>query len=861
MTDKAKFKALSTTNQNFRYSQTSSNSTENSELDYYLYCYSQGYRNLEKGYWRGVLRAKNVDFDLRYNKEWNRRIELEDDDTENTNFSTGKSGVQIPGSGKFSSEYLTFINDNEIGWDMDRFKNFQKYQHQVGMKKQKNKEWLLSNGVKRTPFNAEIRTQNFKQFEANEKLKKDKKGSYLDKNKPGADVDVYEYEKEDKYSYGTGGKYEPKYSSLPGSSSKKPYGSSSPISDRKEFKFGQKPYGYDKQYSQDYDTKGRLIDNVRDFNVSIDKDKSKTGQVTYDKYGKPIKSDQYDKSLDKYKRTASYDNKKDETKKGYGYENLGKKQFLTDKKPAYGRNDKTRLPTDQYTYDSSAKGAKPQKLFEQATYDYTKSQKQLQPSGYDRSPYGQTKPGQPGYPGQPGQYEYPGQPGYPGKPGQPGYPGKPGQPGYSGKPGQPGYPVQPGQPGYPVQPGQPGYSGKPGQPGYPAQPGQPGYPGKPGQPGYPVQPGYGKSPYGGKSQLQSRIDKTGIESPYQAPYPGTQTVPGAKSTYDRTKSQQKLQGSKYDKYRPDSQGQTLKTDYQTLQSQYDRDKNKVLSKTEKKPRTDQDRFGGTAQKPSYVKRFDFDEKDIKTKDGKKKGGADQNELYEYYPTGSQADKYDKYDKYNKSKQGGAGKPKDKYKPQQISEEDIYEYKPSGKKDYKQITSSYTKKTGDQRRTPSTEGYPRGDGKGGKGKDLYDNNIKSYSHLPATSLDFGKYSKGGKPGYPGYSYGSAYDKNRQTGTPSSHSYQKDRQNLYGDDINAPGGQRNKSIQNAKFSSFGPGKYGMAYFKLKFLTTKEVCEKFWKSIDSGELPKEMFDPNYRFSASASKLSNGDTEYSMK
>ena len=45
------------------------------------------------------------------------------------------------------------------------------------MKKQKNKEWLLSNGVKRTPFNAEIRTQNFKQFEASEKLKKDKKGS------------------------------------------------------------------------------------------------------------------------------------------------------------------------------------------------------------------------------------------------------------------------------------------------------------------------------------------------------------------------------------------------------------------------------------------------------------------------------------------------------------------------------------------------------------------------------------------------------------------------------------------------------------------------------------------------------------
>ena len=819
MTDKAKFKALSTTNQNFRYSQTSSNSTENSELDYYLYCYSQGYRNLEKGYWRGVLRAKNVDFDLRYNKEWNRRIELEDDDTENTNFSTGKSGVQIPGSGKFSSEYLTFINDNEIGWDMDRFKNFQKYQHQVGMKKQKNKEWLLSNGVKRTPFNAEIRTQNFKQFEANEKLKKDKKGSYLDKNKPGADVDVYEYEKEDKYSYGTGGKYEPKYSSLPGSSSKKPYGSSSPISDRKEFKFGQKPYGYDKQYSQDYDTKGRLIDNVRDFNVSIDKDKSKTGQVTYDKYGKPIKSDQYDKSLDKYKRTASYDNKKDETKKGYGYENLGKKQFLTDKKPAYGRNDKTRLPTDQYTYDSSAKGAKPQKLFEQATYDYTKSQKQLQPSGYDRSPYGQMD----------------------------------------------SLDTLENLDNLDTLESLDNLDTLYNLDNLDT-----------------LENLDNQDTLHNLDNLDTLENLDNQDTLYNLDMANLHMVENhnfnqeliklvlnrhikhhiqEQSTYDRTKSQQKLQGSKYDKYRPDSQGQTLKTDYQTLQSQYDRDKNKVLSKTEKKPRTDQDRFGGTAQKPSYVKRFDFDEKDIKTKDGKKKGGADQNELYEYYPTGSQVDKYDKYDKYNKSKQGGAGKPKDKYKPQQISEEDIYEYKPSGKKDYKQITSSYTKKTGDQRRTPSTEGYPRGDGKGGKGKDLYDNNIKSYSHLPATSLDFGKYSKGGKPGYPGYSYGSAYDKNRQTGTPSSHSYQKDRQNLYGDDINAPGGQRNKSIQNAKFSSFGPGKYGMAYFKLKFLTTKEVCEKFWKSIDSGELPKEMFDPNYRFSASASKLSNGDTEYSMK
>ena len=46
--------------------------------------------------------------------------------------------------------------------------------------------------------------------------------------------------------------------------------------------------------------------------------------------------------------------------------------------------------------------------------------------------------------------------------------------------------------------------------------------------------------------------------------------------------------------------------------------------------------------------------------------------------------------------------------------------------------------------------------------------------------------------------------------------------------------------------------MAYFKLQFLTTKEVCEKFWKSIDSGELSKSMFEFQ-RFSGTASKLGN--------
>lgn len=89
MTDKTKLK-FNSTSPFLRYSQKSSNSTENSDLDYNLYCYSQGYKNLEKGYWRGVLRNKNVDFDLRFNKEWNRRIELENDDYEQNNFSKKK---------------------------------------------------------------------------------------------------------------------------------------------------------------------------------------------------------------------------------------------------------------------------------------------------------------------------------------------------------------------------------------------------------------------------------------------------------------------------------------------------------------------------------------------------------------------------------------------------------------------------------------------------------------------------------------------------------------------------------------------------------------------------------------------------
>ena len=156
---------------NIRYSQTSVNSTQNSDLDYNLYCFSQGYENKEKGFWRGVLRNKNIDFDLRLNKEWNRRIELEDD----LSLSETKSQMS-----SLETDLISFMSEQDIGWDKNLFQNFKK--KQVGTKKQKNKEWLLSNGIKRA--GVELRTQNYKQFEENERykrMKKEKESAYRNK--------------------------------------------------------------------------------------------------------------------------------------------------------------------------------------------------------------------------------------------------------------------------------------------------------------------------------------------------------------------------------------------------------------------------------------------------------------------------------------------------------------------------------------------------------------------------------------------------------------------------------------------------------------------------------------------------------
>ena len=176
MFDNASYNEIQQKEPKIRYSQNSLNSTQNSDFDYNLYCYSQGYQNKEKGFWRGVLGNKNIDFALRFNKEWNKRIELEDE------LSVSETQSQMS---SLETDVISFVNESDIGWDKNLFENFKK--KQTGIKKQKNKEWLFSNGVKRAKPAIELRTQNYKQFEENEinkKLKKEKEKETSYQNKP-----------------------------------------------------------------------------------------------------------------------------------------------------------------------------------------------------------------------------------------------------------------------------------------------------------------------------------------------------------------------------------------------------------------------------------------------------------------------------------------------------------------------------------------------------------------------------------------------------------------------------------------------------------------------------------------------------
>ena len=71
------------------------------------------------------------------------------------------------------------------------------------------------------------------------------------------------------------------------------------------------------------------------------------------------------------------------------------------------------------------------------------------------------------------------------------------------------------------------------------------------------------------------------------------------------------------------------------------------------------------------------------------------------------------------------------------------------------------------------------------------------------------------------------------------------------------KRNRSSAPYNRFSFSPS--SMAYFKLQFLTTKQVVEKFWNSIDNGELSISMFDPQRNSSKLSNYLSPDKNRYS--
>jgi hypothetical protein len=246
--------------------------------------------------------------------------------------------------------------------------------------------------------------------------------------------------------------------------------------------------------------------------------------------------------------------------------------------------------------------------------------------------------------------------------------------------------------------------------------------------------------------------------------------------------------------------------------------------------------------------------------------TEQPEIYEYYPL-SKTDQKDKLSQISKKKTSttGAGSgmkyqpktaQKQLYKPSTISQDDIYEYNPISKKniyEYKPASQLAAKKGIDQRRNlaqSAEAGYKKGMTAINRStfQNLFDKNKQ-------ITINLDKYKTGRIEG------DSRFDKGMKT--PSSYLNQKDKiggqslNNRYQispstDQSKKDSSQRSQSIQNTFVPVSASYKGAMAYFKLQFLTTKEVCEKFWKSIDSGELSKSMFD-SQRFSGTASRLSN--------
>ena len=904
MIDKKNPKLMKPTNPIFRYTQTPSDSSENSDLDYNLYCYSQGYKHREKGYWRGVLRGKNVDYDLRFNKEWNRRIELEDDDFEMTHSSTFKSDLQIGGTGKYPKEYLTLINDSEIGWETERFKNFQKYQHQIGMKKANNKEWLLSNGIKRSTTGAEIRTQKFKQFEASEKLKEQKKPSYLDKSKGG--VDIYQYEKEESSKYTSGYGYGIGSDKKYGLSEKKPGVQSYQnlqISDSKKtdtsYNISQKkgPQGRTDYYKKTettvkgqkpgYESSRKNIENEYKYNQYTNV--SEVGK--YEKGGKEkgidtsrVRQVQTDKGA-KISIDQSYDLTKKKQPIGFGKPggpgaSTGINSYGSDTR--YKTTERNEFKFGQKGQLTDQKSGKyPQKIPERAEnvsiFDLSTDKKKstitdkYQSNKTEGKPIGTEK-----------TEKYVEEFNYEDSTYKNKY-------GTSQKPKSGLEALK-----------EKSVSGK--------------YLPKGEKPDKSKQYGtYQKSQQ--KTFLEQQKQKQGSDSlqkqlfidsnrqisrngdsKKQTPLTKSQTVNQFQQKYQFNKEyQQKSKTNIPESKEPKKYGPGISPDYQqySLVSQTQQQKkygtgstyrvdnslvntaatNKTIKKDDKKSLSVPKQFTPSNKYFPQKSPQGMDALKSSIQDGYSKPGEPGYKGYTQTQTTieqkKQIEQYKKGGKYQPSKPQVKGTGTGQTKPSKtygtVNESDIYEYYPPGsqKNKFDKKVESYQQKT-----TQKDKYQP---------PKISEEDIYEYNPLPKDK--FSKY----KPASSTYNKNLKDDKKRYAQSTDSYKYPRGFEGQMGDDS-----QRNKNIQDTKSPSGiglgGIGGYSMAYFRVKFLTTRQVNDKFWHSIDIGELPISMFNPN-RFSGTAfsgtaklsnvlspdknlkdgrfSKfsLSNGDTEYSMR
>ena len=357
----------------------------------------------------------------------------------------------------------------------------------------------------------------------------------------------------------------------------------------------------------------------------------------------------------------------------------------------------------------------------------------------------------------------------------------------------------------------------------------------------------------GQTELLKDSDKNKYITIQKASSLPKKPIISAKHGYQRYTPTKK---QKYEQYKKTQQKQ------EGIINKYKSDYPKSYAKTETS-------YAKKGERPQDKVKIELSEylKQIPTKSPKDKKSATQKdklEIYEYYPL-SQLSQKNKLVQLNKQKEYSTEaktSKKDKKTPSKIGEEDIYEYIPSNISEYN--IPSYSQIKGKKELyhkrgfSPLTRDEYKKDDILSKRKGLGD----ILSKHRKISDELGKLRRDHSE--------TKLDK-IQKKTPSS--YQKDTlDNIYKpgfpftDKYQLPSpspsedkkdSTRAKSIQNNKYGvliSSSPAQRGdnLAFFKLKFLTTKEVCEKFWSQIDSGELSASMFEFN-RNSATSSRLSN--------